>query len=65
VRSLYGTAVYLTLTASEAGCPSGSGTCSYTPTTALAPNMDWAWFVNATNAYGTSAWSDGKVVRVN
>jgi hypothetical protein len=45
-------------TAEEVGCPSGTGTCSLSPGTELAPGT-YTWWIQAWyNAYGP--WSDGK-----
>jgi hypothetical protein len=56
VQNTASVAVGLTLPASAAGCASAS-TCSYTPSTALAARTSYNWFVNASNSFGTSAWS--------
>jgi hypothetical protein len=56
VQNTAGVAVGLSVPASSAGCANG-GTCSYTPSTALAARTAYNWFVNASNSFGTSAWS--------
>jgi hypothetical protein len=63
VQNLNGVAVNRAVSASAAGCGSGTGTCSYTPGVVLASAATWGWYVNASNAYGTSAWSAGLIVR--
>ena len=45
-------------TSSEAGCASGIGTCSVTPTTALAAGSG-TWWIQAKNSAGTGPWSSG------
>ena len=64
VQNLDGVAVNRSVTATEAGC-SSSATCSFTPSIQLANGTMWGWYVNAANAFGTSAWSDGKTFRVS
>jgi hypothetical protein len=44
-------------TAAQAGCPSGSGTCSVTPQVALAGGTA-RWWVQAMNVCGYGPWSD-------
>ena len=56
VQNTAGVAVGASIPASSAGCTNG-GTCSYTPSTALAARTAYNWFVNASNSFGTSAWS--------
>ncbi len=60
-----GVAVSESHTASEVGCASGSGTCSWTPSSALQNGSTYNWFVNASNAQGTSAWSAGNSITVS
>ena len=62
VQNLYGVVVNTSYTAAQAGCGSGTGTCSVTPQSALTPGQPFNWFVNATNIYGTSAWSDARQI---
>jgi hypothetical protein len=57
VQNLNGVGVNMAVTPAQAGCTAGTGNCTFTPSVALA-NANWGWFVNATNAYGTSAWSN-------
>jgi hypothetical protein len=45
-------------TSSEAGCASGIGTCSVTPTTALATGPG-TWWIQTKNSAGTGPWSSG------
>jgi hypothetical protein len=45
-------------TSSEAGCASGLGTCSVTPTIALAAGSG-TWWIQAKNSAGTGPWSSG------
>lgn len=46
-------------TAAQAGCAAGTGVCSVSPGTALAPGAA-AWWVQASNTVGESAWSSGQ-----
>jgi hypothetical protein len=50
-------------TSSEAGCASGIGTCSVTPTTALAAGSG-TWWIQAKNSAGTGPWSSGMLFTV-
>jgi hypothetical protein len=43
--------------AEQAGCPSGTGTCSVTPTTSLATGPG-RWWIQAWNEAGYGPWSD-------
>jgi len=52
-----------TLAASSFGCGSG-GTCTFTPSSALA-NDTYSWWVRAWNASGHSTWSSGLAITVN
>ena len=45
----------MNITAAEAGCASGSGTCSVTPSTSVSGNV--TWWVRAKNSAGTGPWS--------
>jgi uncharacterized repeat protein (TIGR02543 family) len=46
--------------ASDAGCPDGAaGTCSVTPSVALAPGAG-QWYIRAYNSAGNGPWSAGK-----
>ena len=45
-------------TAGQVGCPSGTGTCSVTPATALAPGQA-QWWIQTWNEVGYGLWSDG------
>jgi hypothetical protein len=62
VQNTSGVAVSMSVAASAAGCGGGTGTCSVTPATTLAAASSYAWFVNASNSVGTSAWSDGRMI---
>jgi formylglycine-generating enzyme required for sulfatase activity len=44
-------------TASQAGCGSGTGTCSFTGSTLA--NGSYTWYVQTYNSYGVGAWSSG------
>ncbi len=46
------------VSATQAGCAAGTGTCTVTPTVALATGKGSVW-VKATSAGGDSPWSDG------
>ncbi len=61
VQNTSGVAVGMSVSAASAGCASG-GTCTSTPSTALAARTSYNWFVNASNSFGTSAWSAGKAI---
>jgi hypothetical protein len=50
-------------TAAQAGCASGSGTCSVTPPTSLAPGQ-CQWWIQTWNTYGYGPWSDGMAFTV-
>ncbi len=45
-------------TAAQAGCASGSGTCSVTPSTFLSPG-NAQWWIRTWNEFGYGPWSDG------
>ena len=45
-------------TAQQAGCASGTGTCSVTPSTPMAQGAA-QWWIQTWNAYGYGPWSDG------
>ena len=57
VQTLLGVVINTNYTATQAGCASGSGTCSVTPSAVLDQNVKVNWFVAARNPYGASAWS--------
>jgi len=44
-------------TAAEAGCPSGTGTCSVTPSIELAIGTV-KWWIQTWSPVGTGPWSD-------
>ena len=50
-------------TSADAGCPSGTGTCSVTPSTALASG-DGQWWIQTWNSGGYGPWSDGMAFAV-
>ena len=45
-------------TAAQAGCSTGTGVCSVTPGTALAPGAS-QWWIQTWNDYGYGPWSNG------
>jgi hypothetical protein len=45
-------------TAAQAGCGSGTGTCSVNPATTLALGAG-TWYIQTWNNAGTGAWSSG------
>ena len=51
-------------TATSAGCSSGSGVCSVTPTTALGSGSH-AWYIKTWNTHGLGPWSNGKSFSVS
>jgi hypothetical protein len=51
-------------TASEVGCPSGTGTCSVTPSTNLASGFA-LWWIQTWNEAGYGPWSDPLAFNVN
>ena len=53
-----------TLTATEAGCAAGTGTCTYTPAVALDLGPG-SWWVRARNAAGNGPWSSGMLITVS
>ena len=63
VNSSSGTKVKQWYTAGSAGCSSGSGTCSITPTTTLS-NGSHTWWIRTNNSVGNGLWSSGKVFSV-
>jgi hypothetical protein len=44
--------------ASQAGCASGTGTCSITPNVTLLPGGTYTWWIQAWNTGGYSLWSN-------
>ena len=50
-------------TAAQAGCSSGTGACSVTPSTVLARGIG-EWWVQTWNVHGYGPWSDGMVFSV-
>jgi hypothetical protein len=63
VQNTEGVAVGRSVSPMEAGCAGGT-TCSFTPPDALVYGKQYNAFVNASNASGTSAWSEGHAFRV-
>ena len=63
VQNTQGVAVGQSVTPAAAGCAAG-GDCSYNPGVALTPGTWYSWFVNASNSYGTSPWSNGHALKV-
>jgi len=51
-------------TATQAGCPAGTGTCSVTPSTALAAGAG-AWWIQTWNPVGYGPWSDALTFSVS
>jgi hypothetical protein len=51
-------------TAAQVNCPSGTGLCSVTPGTALAPGTA-TWWVQTWNPAGAGPWSSGLGVTVS
>ena len=51
-------------TAADAGCPSGTGTCSVTPSTLLVPGA-CNWKIQTKNDAGDGPWSSAKNFRVS
>jgi Tol biopolymer transport system component len=51
--------ISLLYTSAQAGCASGTGTCSVIPNTALV-NGTGSWYIRAWNPLGYGAWSAGK-----
>lgn len=47
------------VTAADAGCPNGTGTCSYTPSIDLASGNNARWWIQTMNEAGTGPWSEG------
>jgi hypothetical protein len=62
VQNTAGVAVGESHTAAELGCGAGTGTCSWTPSTALTHSTAYGWFVNATNSLGAGSWSNGNAI---
>jgi hypothetical protein len=58
VNDATGARVQQWYTAVQAGCSSGTGTCSVTPATALASGSG-AWYIQTKNSVGTGPWSSG------
>jgi hypothetical protein len=52
------------ITSAAAGCSSGAGTCSYTPSTALASGSA-TWWIQTYNPAGYGAWSSGMAFYVS
>jgi len=59
VNDSTGNKVNVIYTAAQAGCSSGTGTCSVTPTTVLASGSA-TWWVAGKNQYGQGPWSNPK-----
>ena len=58
VNDSEGTKILQWYTASEAGCASGTGTCSVTPSTNLVPGVG-QWWIQTWNSIGYGPWSAG------
>ena len=65
VQNTAGVVVSRSYSAAAAGCGSGMGTCSAMPPEMLAGNASYSWFVNASNAQGTSDWSAARAITVS
>jgi hypothetical protein len=65
VQNTAGVAVAMVVTAADAGCGPGGTQCLVMPATPLTSGATYTWFVNASNAAGTSPWSAGKTITVN
>ncbi len=63
VNDTNGNAILQWYSASAAGCASGTGTCSITPTTSLASGTG-TWWVQTWNSYGYGPWSSGGTFNV-
>jgi hypothetical protein len=59
-----GTKINQTFTAAQANCPSGIGTCSVTPGTALAPGSA-SWWIQTYNSLGWGPTSDAMLFTVS
>ncbi len=59
-----GTKIQTWYTAAQAGCSSGTGTCSVTPSTALASGAG-QWWVETSNTYGNGPWSSSLTFTVS
>ncbi len=57
VKDAGGFSISTWYTATEAGCPGGTGTCSVTPTTAVSGPS--TWWIKPWNAAGDGPWSNG------
>ena len=58
LRDSSGVKIRQWFSASSAGCSSGAGVCSVTPTTVLAPGSG-RWWIKTWNSYGYGPWSGG------
>jgi hypothetical protein len=58
VEDTTGTKVQTWMAATTAGCGSGTGTCSYTPSTAVTSGPA-TWWIQVWSPAGYGPWSDG------
>jgi YVTN family beta-propeller protein len=63
VQDTTGAKVQVWMEASTAGCGSGTGTCSYTPSTAITPGPA-TWWIQVWSPAGYGPWSAGKAFTV-
>ncbi len=64
VNDATGTPIKQWYTAAQAGCASGTGTCSVTPSTTLATG-NATWWIQTWNAIATGPWSAAMVFNIN
>ena len=63
VEEGFGDAIGTWYTAAQAGCPTGTGTCSVTPSTVLQVGPH-GWWIQTRNRYGRGPWSQRAVFTV-
>jgi len=56
-ENLSGVGGFINITAAQAGCASGTGTCTYIPTTPFTASTTYGWLVSAQNATVSGPWS--------
>jgi len=52
-----GVGSFIDVTPAQAGCVSGTGACTFTPTTPFTAITTYGWLVSASNAAGAGPWS--------
>jgi FtsP/CotA-like multicopper oxidase with cupredoxin domain len=57
LENMSGVGNFIDITPEQAGCASGTGTCSFTPATQLTTDTTYGWLVSAQNAAGQGPWS--------